>query len=133
MDRTIEAGSKKGPVAVREPISLEDYRQKRNLVGSERFMVSIEKDITEEQRGKIPEITAEVQRFITDLNITDPLEEVVKYAGEIGDNKLSLWTLGFFSQAFVAGIPDPRQRDLMAGRLLDNLAARLLEKVPPQK
>lgn len=121
---------------VDEPVSLEHYRQRRDL-GVEKFMTSLEEGFTEEQRKQVPKIIGELQGFISGLKITDSLEEAVKYAESIKDNKLSLWILGFSSQAFVerlAANHDPRQRDLMAGRLLDNLAARLLkEKVPPQK
>lgn len=98
MDGNTEA-DRKG-VLVDEPVSLEGYRQRRYL-GVEKFMTSLEEGFTEKQKEKVPEIMGELQGFISDLRITDPLEEAVKYAGSIKDNKLSLWILGFFSQGFV--------------------------------
>jgi hypothetical protein len=121
----------------KQSASIDEYREIRESggIGVENFMKGLGDNFTEEQTELVPQIMEKMHTFLTDPKIVDPEVETVKFAAGLSDIKLSFWALGYYSQGFVEKTsPETRasDRDLHAGKLLDNLAIKLSAELHPQ-
>lgn len=109
--------------------SLEDHRQRGDR-GVRVFIEELEKKLYLRQRWQRVGIRKRIQKIIHDPHSADLLQDIVDYARGLGDSRMTLLTLAMFSREFVnstqADEPS-REKDLMAGKMLDGLAERLLE------
>lgn len=105
--------------------------REREDIGVEKFMQTLENQFTEKQRERTSQIMGELAEVIRNSRISDQSEAIIKYAAGLEDPKLSFWALGFYSQGHVETTSgeNKKQRDLVAGEILDNLARKLIKYI----
>lgn len=129
--------STEGPIGGKV-VSLEEYRKRREErgLGVEEYLVDLEKGFSKEDVKVAAMAGDEIEKMLNDPKTADPEAEAVNVALRLSHGNLSLWALGFSSQRFVEktdGKADKKEKDLMAGRMLDNLAERFLKEKMSQQ